>query len=82
MRMFSVFARNGGFITFEFLWLTTISPRNAPLGSSRQRKMVKAYSVLFFITEMVQLLTDSWCAAKAFLTRTIPFDHWGEYENC
>ena len=51
MRMFSVFARNGGFMTFEFLWLTTILPGNAPLGSSQQRKMVKAYSVLCFITD-------------------------------
>ena len=49
--MFSLFTRNGGFMTFEFLWPTTISPRNAPLGSRRQCKMVKAYSLLFFITD-------------------------------
>ena len=34
------------FITFVFLWPTTISPRNASLGSSLRRKMVKAYSVI------------------------------------
>ena len=32
-RMFSLFAHNGGFMTFEFLWPTTISPRN---GSARK----------------------------------------------
>ena len=35
------------FITFVFLWPTTISPRNASLGSL-QRNMVKAYSVVIF----------------------------------
>ena len=38
-------------MTFEFLWPTTISPRNAPLGSLQRFKMVKAYSTLFFITD-------------------------------
>ena len=34
-RMFSQFAcGKGGFITFVFFWPTTISPRNASLGSS------------------------------------------------
>ena len=50
-RMFSLFACSRGFMIFEFSWATTISPRNAPLGSSRWRKMVKAYSVLFFIID-------------------------------
>ena len=36
------------FMTFEFLWPTTISPRNASLGSSRRSEMVKAYSPIIF----------------------------------
>ena len=37
-----------GFYSFVFLWPTTISPRNASLGSSRRCKMVKACSLIIF----------------------------------
>ena len=42
MNVLTIRSRAGDFITFVFLWPTTISPRNASLGSSRRRKMVKA----------------------------------------
>ena len=37
-----------GIYDFVFLWPTTILPRNASLGSSRRRKMVKACSPIIF----------------------------------
>ena len=67
----------GDFMTFEFLWPTTISPRNASLGSSQRRKMVKAYSPI-----MLKLLADSWCAERSFPKKTIPSGCLGEYKCC
>ena len=66
----------GFFITFVFLWPTTISPRNASLGSSRRCKMVKAYSVVNFSLQiLLNMLDDSWCAETSFPMKTISYCH-------
>ena len=76
-RMFSTFACNGPFMTFEFFWLTTISPRNAPLGSSQWRKMVKAYSVLFFITDNIPAVVWLLVCCKAIFDEDNSFRLFG-----
>ena len=67
----------------SFLWPITISPRNASLGSSRRRKMVKAYFCGNFPLQiMLKMLDDSWCAETSFPKKTIPSSCSGEYKCC
>ena len=70
-------------MTFEFLWPTTISPRNASLGSLTMMQDGKGLLYSYFLLQiMVKLLSDFWCAERSFPKRTISSNHLGEYEDC
>ena len=72
----------GAFITFVFLWPTTISPRNA------SRKLVTTQDgkglipITFPLQVIFALLANSWCPERSFQTKTISSGYLGEYKFC
>ena len=71
-----------GFITFVFLWPTTISPRNASRKLVMTQDGKGLFSNNFPLQVIFALLANSWCPERSFQTKTISSGYLGEYKFC
>ena len=70
----------GGFITFVFLWPTTISPRNASRKLVTTQDGKGLFSNNFPLQVIFALLANSWCPERSFQTKSISSGYLGEYQ--